>query len=141
MTLNLFTNSNQLTDSLKIGAKSFFYKYKKGKRKEGHYGPKGGIKSLSPRQLNTQQSYTYPIFCYGTSFKACPGLAGFHHASPQAGLTELVGTEPTSRIRTKQIKQLKLEIDLDCRMRYCGSKHYCTLSHFFLVFGIVRKII
>lgn len=80
MTLNLFTNSNQLIDSLKFGAKSFlsFINIKR-ESKEGRYGPKRGIKSLSPRQLNTQQSYTNPIFYYGTSIKASCGLAGFCH--------------------------------------------------------------
>lgn len=31
-------------------------------------------------------------------------------------------------------KDYKLEIVVDCHMRYCGSKHFCTLSHFSLFF-------
>lgn len=42
-TLNLFTNSNQLTDSLKsLEQKAFSFINIKRERKEGHYGPKGG---------------------------------------------------------------------------------------------------
>jgi len=43
MTPNLFTNSNQLTDSLKIGAKSFvFINIKRGKGRKAAMGLKGG---------------------------------------------------------------------------------------------------
>lgn len=67
-------------------------------------------------------------------------LNSITYASPKAGLNRARGTEPTSIIKQELREQnvYKLQIELDCHMRYCGSKHYCTLS---LVFGIVWNII
>lgn len=50
---------------------SFPYKYQKGKGMP--LWAWEGIKSLSQRQLNTQQSYI-SYHCYGTSLCSCPGL-------------------------------------------------------------------
>lgn len=50
-------------------------------------GLKGDTVSFM-RQLNTQQSYTHPMLCYGTSIRAWPGR------SITAGWTEPAGTEP-----------------------------------------------
>lgn len=101
MTLNLFTNSNQLIDSLTIGAKSSFsfINIKRGKEERPQWAWRGD-KSLFHRDSLTLNRVIHIPFSVmaPVSKHALDSLVSIADASSQVGLTELVGTEPTSRI-------------------------------------------
>lgn len=138
----LQTQINSLT-VWKVELKAFFFhKYQKGKGRTAD-GPEGD-KSLFHRDSLTL-SYTNPMFLFRHQHQSRPWTRCAHRVNMcfifsrwnRAG-----GPEPTRGENRSTDRTIgTLEIHLDCRMRYCGSKHFCTLSHFSFFFGIVRKII
>lgn len=108
------------------------HKYKKGKDRRP-LGT-GGIKSLSERQFNTQQSYIDPIFLWH-QYHTCSAHADLHHGHFIWQTGRAAGAGPTRRlVLALNDRQIGLAV------RYHGSKRFSTSTRFFWFFGIVWKI-